>query len=1145
MSESIVDAALTELGELQHQLVALLQRVETTFKKLRDAPAHAAAPAARGAWTPGSERGRPSEPGRAPKPAGDIAGAARAEELAARLLGLSGEDGRGGAPSAPPVADRHTPRRHTLDSEGVRSTREPSQGVADAEVAKGGGASRSRSVNLGQGGTGDILDLMRAKSVNFDTGPGTGGGGGGAGGGGAGGALFVPSRGPSRRGSMHDVLTETLGQIQKSAAAPQRVGSAKHCPSSTAGSALPRSNSMYMKDDKDGCSAVPAFVPSAVLELPLGAAVSVTPQSRRGSFAPMTTPDPISTPWHPTPDGGMEQASPTSEDARRLSGATLHDDEGGEGNKSGEGEGDEETGELPQFRDAGIDGTVKRRGLTNDLRRARKTTVKKIQKSFRGILHPTRFFTPRFNAGGSILSLRRKQDMQSLNSLNGSRNLDSNDSISKIKFKLLNGIHPRSSAAAVWDSCMAGTYCFVIWFVPISTCFEANQHLQRYISYFSSWMYALDIVKILLTRKIQTEKPWLRPKAKIHPGSGGNGGGNTAQGTSGTKENDSAFNGEMVQEMEVLLPLRTSVISYLTTTFVMDFMAMLPWDQLLSNSLNMPWLLMFIKLTRLWRLPVLVHKSPHFMHLKKLIEIQVGGGRLLWNLGVLFASFLVFLHMEGCLFYLIGRLTNFTFSPLNSRNGTVLEQYIEGLFYAVSNTVPVAYKPTDPPHQVVVFTLALAGALFVASITASVTSFSNSTDASSKIYRQKLDELNDYMDWKRLPPDIRDKVRHYYALKYRGKFFEEHSLLDTLNQSLRNQIAMHNCRQLIDQVPFLRRDIDDGRTESFIGRIAKAMVACFFVKGDVICTEGEMGMEMFFIVSGRVHVIVNRRKCATLKNGQFFGELSMVAMIPRTATVVAGSPSVLYKLSRSDFLPILNDFEDVKSKIADVYKQRIERLKKEEEERMAEASVMFEDEPEEDLNLPAPPLGQTPVILMASAQLEPSRLFSNESIYPGATPGPLSHAVSMQGLPRPPLEPMTAPPARGHTLAVPPTSEAAAQPSLTAENRSTNLLPAAGATAARSTAALHSVPRASAQAEAMALKLFSNEDLSSGAPQRPVAPRAPRASERAEAMAVHLFSNEELYMSGGMRGMQFSQQESDMTTRRRQPSTQRSQGHRQ
>jgi hypothetical protein len=117
-------------------------------------------------------------------------------------------------------------------------------------------------------------------------------------------------------------------------------------------------------------------------------------------------------------------------------------------------------------------------------------------------------------------------------------------------------------------------------------------------------------------------------------------------------------------------------------------------------------------------------------------------------------------------------------------------------------------------------------------------------DAPGKMFRQKMDELNDYMNWKNLNPITRMKVKRYYDVKYRGKFFEEGTLLDEMNESLRSEIAIHNCRELITKVPFLKRDENDGRDEMFLGKIATSLTPCYFVAGDVVINQGEIGCEM-------------------------------------------------------------------------------------------------------------------------------------------------------------------------------------------------------------------------------------------------------------------------------------------------------------
>ncbi|ORY48993.1 camp-binding domain-like protein [Rhizoclosmatium globosum] len=161
------------------------------------------------------------------------------------------------------------------------------------------------------------------------------------------------------------------------------------------------------------------------------------------------------------------------------------------------------------------------------------------------------------------------------------------------------------------------------------------------------------------------------------------------------------------------------------------------------------------------------------------------------------------------------------------------------------------------------------------------------------------------------------------------------TLLNEMNDSLRMEIAAHNCRQLIQKVGFLRREVGDGRDELFVGRIATALTACYFVPGDVIITQGEIGYEMYFILHGCVDIVVNGKRVVQFKDGAFFGELALIANIPRTASVQAASSCMLYRLTRPDFMSILAEFEDMRKRIDVIYNERMAKVKLEEEERKA------------------------------------------------------------------------------------------------------------------------------------------------------------------------------------------------------------------
>lgn len=83
-----------------------------------------------------------------------------------------------------------------------------------------------------------------------------------------------------------------------------------------------------------------------------------------------------------------------------------------------------------------------------------------------------------------------------------------------------------------------------------------------------------------------------------------------------------------------------------------------------------------------------------------------------------------------------------------------------------------------------------------------------------------------------------------------------------------------------------------------------------FKAGDVICHEGELGNEMFYIKDGFVGIYLDEILVARLGPGEVLGEMSIFYNQPRTATVKAQSDLKLGVISREKVLSILRERGD-------------------------------------------------------------------------------------------------------------------------------------------------------------------------------------------------------------------------------------------
>ena len=93
-----------------------------------------------------------------------------------------------------------------------------------------------------------------------------------------------------------------------------------------------------------------------------------------------------------------------------------------------------------------------------------------------------------------------------------------------------------------------------------------------------------------------------------------------------------------------------------------------------------------------------------------------------------------------------------------------------------------------------------------------------------------------------------------------------------------------------------------GLSDASLDRLISMLVERRFDAGATIVAEGEPGCSMYIVQSG--DLLVNKlgesgqvMRLSRLEPGDFFGEMTLIEMQNRSATVVAQAPTVLYELT--------------------------------------------------------------------------------------------------------------------------------------------------------------------------------------------------------------------------------------------------------
>jgi CRP/FNR family transcriptional regulator, cyclic AMP receptor protein len=126
------------------------------------------------------------------------------------------------------------------------------------------------------------------------------------------------------------------------------------------------------------------------------------------------------------------------------------------------------------------------------------------------------------------------------------------------------------------------------------------------------------------------------------------------------------------------------------------------------------------------------------------------------------------------------------------------------------------------------------------------------------------------------------------------------------------------------KVEALRRaPLFEGLSRKQLTELAKVTEDVDFRAGQVLCREGERGQEFFVIMEGDVEVTRNGKPVATGGSGEFFGEISLVEDVPRTATVTAKTPIRFFVLTRQAFLPLLDEQPAIERKVLRALAKRL------------------------------------------------------------------------------------------------------------------------------------------------------------------------------------------------------------------------------
>lgn len=114
----------------------------------------------------------------------------------------------------------------------------------------------------------------------------------------------------------------------------------------------------------------------------------------------------------------------------------------------------------------------------------------------------------------------------------------------------------------------------------------------------------------------------------------------------------------------------------------------------------------------------------------------------------------------------------------------------------------------------------------------------------------------------------------------------------------------------------------EGCTPNELSRVAASALRNDAAEGEDLTREGDAGSTFYLVAKGMASVSRQGRKLAALGPGSYFGEIALVEHGPRTATVTAETPMLLFTLEAEELAAVMRDVATVRERIETALTER-------------------------------------------------------------------------------------------------------------------------------------------------------------------------------------------------------------------------------
>ncbi|XP_026155967.1 potassium voltage-gated channel subfamily H member 8 [Mastacembelus armatus] len=333
---------------------------------------------------------------------------------------------------------------------------------------------------------------------------------------------------------------------------------------------------------------------------------------------------------------------------------------------------------------------------------------------------------------------------------------------------------------------------------------------------------------------------------------------------------------------QVIFDARQICIHYLTTWFIIDLVAALPFDLLYAFKVSVVSVVHLLKTVRLLRLLRLLQKMDRYSQHSTVV------------LTLLMSMFALLAHWMACIWYIIGKMEmeanaynwdigwlhelgkrlESPYFAIGGVNGTgsslsIRSVYIASLYFTLSSLTSVGFgnvSANTDAEKIFSICVMLIGALMHALVFGNVTAIIQRMYSRWSQYHTRTKDLKDFIRVHHLPQSLKQRMLEYFQTTWSvNNGIDCNELLKDFPDELRSDITMHLNKEILELSLFA------SASRGCLRSLSLHIKTSFSAPGEYLLRQGDALQAIFFVCSGSMEVLKDGMVLAILGKGDLIG----------------------------------------------------------------------------------------------------------------------------------------------------------------------------------------------------------------------------------------------------------------------------------